>query len=116
MQKATNESLQSLLQIPASTKKPLAWRVFLCEKKRHAVKGEVQSCFDIWHKSWLNGTLALAPRRGGKRSIRARAPARPKDNKAQEVESDLDASDESTDRDRCQPKRTRHVPVSTATD
>ncbi|GMF53135.1 unnamed protein product [Phytophthora fragariaefolia] len=63
-------------KLPNTTKKPMAWRVFLCEKMHRAVKGHPMSCFDIWHKAWRNGTLAPAPRRDGKkRTIRARAPA-----------------------------------------
>ncbi|KAG3036420.1 hypothetical protein PC121_g235 [Phytophthora cactorum] len=54
-----------------------AWRVFLCDKKRHAVNDELVSCFDIWHKAWRNGTLAPASKKGSKKpNIKARAPAR----------------------------------------
>ncbi|OWZ00023.1 hypothetical protein PHMEG_00028878 [Phytophthora megakarya] len=65
----------STCKLQNASKKPLVWRVFLCEKKRHTFKGELRSCFDIWHKCWANGTLAPGPTRGGRRTIRARAPA-----------------------------------------
>uniref|UniRef100_H3GZJ6 PiggyBac transposable element-derived protein domain-containing protein n=1 Tax=Phytophthora ramorum TaxID=164328 RepID=H3GZJ6_PHYRM len=56
----------STCTLQTSSKKPMARRVFLCEKKRHAMKGELRSCFDIWHKCWSNGALAPAPQQGGK--------------------------------------------------
>ncbi|POM74433.1 Hypothetical protein PHPALM_8617 [Phytophthora palmivora] len=40
----------STYKLQTSSKKPMAWRVFLCEKKRHTVKGALRSCFDIWHE------------------------------------------------------------------
>ncbi|POM74075.1 Hypothetical protein PHPALM_9008 [Phytophthora palmivora] len=36
---------------PNTSKKPMAWRVFLCEKMRHTYNGAAMSCFDIWHKA-----------------------------------------------------------------
>eukprot|EP00644_Phytophthora_capsici_P001814 jgi/Phyca11/107760/e_gw1.14.764.1 len=66
----------SKCKLPNSSKKPLAWRVFLCEKARHVVNGKAMSCFDIWHSAWRNGTLAPAPSGAKKRTIRARAPAK----------------------------------------
>ncbi|KAL3664925.1 hypothetical protein V7S43_010102 [Phytophthora oleae] len=96
----------------------MAWRIFLCEKKRHTLKGELQSCFDIWHKSWRNGALVPAPQRGGKRSIRARAPARRpvEDSGAEGGVGCEDASDESTVGDSCQQKRARRATNAAATD
>ncbi|ETK88607.1 hypothetical protein L915_07162, partial [Phytophthora nicotianae] len=60
-------------RLQTASKKPKAWRVFLCDKKRHAWNGELMSCFDIWHRAWRNGTLL--PRGNTKRQIRARTPA-----------------------------------------
>ncbi|ETL33123.1 hypothetical protein L916_14371 [Phytophthora nicotianae] len=86
--------------------KPMAWCVFLCEKKRHTLKGKLLSCFDIWHKSWRNGALAPAPQHGGKRTIRARAPAQ---HPAQGNDSDEDSRHESIVGNSRQQKRARRV-------
>ncbi|KAG1684561.1 hypothetical protein DVH05_010973 [Phytophthora capsici] len=91
----------------------MAWRVFLCEKKRHTLKGELLSCFDIWHKSWRNGALAPAPQRGGKRSIRARAPAQ---HPALGSVSDEDSSHESIVSNSRRQKRARRLPNAAVTD
>ncbi|OWZ00699.1 hypothetical protein PHMEG_00028054, partial [Phytophthora megakarya] len=37
----------STCKLQNTSKNPLAWCVFLCEKKRHTFKGELRSCFDI---------------------------------------------------------------------
>ncbi|POM62791.1 hypothetical protein PHPALM_28008 [Phytophthora palmivora] len=81
-------------KLQTSSKKPMAGRVFLCEKKRHTVKGALRSCFDIWHECWSNGTLAPAPQHRGKRSIRARTPVFR--NEREGGQSGEEASDEST--------------------
>ncbi|POM71721.1 LOW QUALITY PROTEIN: Pol protein [Phytophthora palmivora] len=44
-------------KLPTSSKKPKAWRVFLCDKVRHRHNGALMSCFEIWHKAWRNGTI-----------------------------------------------------------
>ncbi|EGZ25449.1 hypothetical protein PHYSODRAFT_253494 [Phytophthora sojae] len=64
----------SQCKLPNASKKPMVWRVFLCEKVRHTYNGSAMSCFDFWHKAWRNGTLL--PKKAAKRKIRARAPAR----------------------------------------
>ncbi|KAK1942774.1 PiggyBac transposable element-derived protein 4 [Phytophthora citrophthora] len=56
----------STCTLQTMSKKSMARRVFLCEKKRHTMKGELRSCFDIWHKCWSNGALAPAPQQGGR--------------------------------------------------
>ncbi|KAJ8525789.1 hypothetical protein ON010_g15324 [Phytophthora cinnamomi] len=63
-------------------------------KKRHTVKGELLSCFDIWHRAWRNAALVPMPTRGGKRSIRAHGPARNEED-GKGGESDEEASGES---------------------
>ncbi|KAG6611488.1 Pol protein [Phytophthora cinnamomi] len=60
-------------KLKTSSKKPMAWRVFLCDKVRHKHNGAAMSCFEIWHKAWRNGTLLS--KRARKRNIRARTPA-----------------------------------------
>ncbi|POM58986.1 Hypothetical protein PHPALM_36296 [Phytophthora palmivora] len=60
-------------KLPTSSKKPKAWRVFLCDKVRHRHNGALMSCFEIWHKAWRNGTIL--PKKARKRNIRARVPA-----------------------------------------
>ncbi|KAJ8563950.1 hypothetical protein ON010_g7396 [Phytophthora cinnamomi] len=98
----------SKCKLQTASKKPMVWRVFLCEKKRHTVKGELLSCFDIWHRAWRDGTLAPMATRGGKRSIRARGPARTEED-GKGGESDEEASDESKTSS-VPPKRARRVP------
>ncbi|POM59992.1 LOW QUALITY PROTEIN: hypothetical protein PHPALM_31201 [Phytophthora palmivora] len=51
----------STYSLQNTSKKPMAWRIFLCDKKRHMVKGALQSCFDICHECWSNVTLEPAP-------------------------------------------------------
>ncbi|ETO68278.1 hypothetical protein F444_14880 [Phytophthora nicotianae P1976] len=104
--KAADKGLYSLVQATNSVQKPMAWCVFLCEKKRHTLKGKLLSCFDIWHKSWRNGALAPAPQHGGKRTIRARAPAQ---HPAQGNDSDEDSRHESIVGNSRQQKRARRV-------
>ncbi|KAE9037189.1 hypothetical protein PR002_g6708 [Phytophthora rubi] len=104
----------STCKLQTSSKKPMVQRVFLCDKKRHAMKGELRSCFDIWHVCWSNGTLAPAPKRGGKRAIRARAPAH-RQVEGEEERSGEEASDESTTTRR-PPKQARRAPRTMATD
>ncbi|GMF42308.1 unnamed protein product [Phytophthora fragariaefolia] len=83
-------------KLTTSSKKPMAWRVFLCDKVRHRHNGTLMSCFEIWHKSWRNGTLL--PKRAQKRNIRARMPAQTADG--ENVEGDEDTLDEDyTERD-----------------
>ncbi|KAK1930143.1 hypothetical protein P3T76_014376 [Phytophthora citrophthora] len=100
------------------SKKSMARRVFLCEKKRHTMKGELRSCFDIWHKCWSNGALAPAPQQGGKRSIRARAPARRQDVVGAEDgdESGGSVSDDFTAGGSRSSKRARRARSARATD
>ncbi|KAJ8516774.1 hypothetical protein ON010_g18408 [Phytophthora cinnamomi] len=59
-------------KLTTSSKKPMSWRVFLCDKVRHRHNGALMSCFEIWHKAWRNGTLL--PKRAQKKNIRARMP------------------------------------------
>ncbi|OWY94895.1 hypothetical protein PHMEG_00035249 [Phytophthora megakarya] len=40
----------STCKLQNASKKSLVWRVFLFEKKHNTFKGELRSCFDIWHK------------------------------------------------------------------
>ncbi|POM74283.1 Hypothetical protein PHPALM_8788 [Phytophthora palmivora] len=61
-------------KLTTPSKKPKAWRVFLCDKVRHEHNGRPMSCFDIWHKAWRNGTAL--PSKARKRKIRARTPAK----------------------------------------
>ncbi|ETP37457.1 hypothetical protein F442_14729 [Phytophthora nicotianae P10297] len=75
-------------------------------KERHTLKGKLLSCFDIWHKSWRNGALAPAPQHGGKKTIRARAPAQ---HPAQGNDSDEDSRHESIVGNSRQQKRARRV-------
>ncbi|GMF29033.1 unnamed protein product [Phytophthora fragariaefolia] len=104
----------SKCKLQTASKKPMAWRGFLCEKKRHTVKSELLSCFDIWHRAWRNGALAQMPTRGGKRSIRARGPAR-NEEYGKRGESDEEVSDVSRTSS-VPPKRARRSPGSTATE
>uniref|UniRef100_H3GNY3 PiggyBac transposable element-derived protein domain-containing protein n=1 Tax=Phytophthora ramorum TaxID=164328 RepID=H3GNY3_PHYRM len=79
----------SKCKLPTTSKKPMAWRVFLCEKMRHAVSGQPMSCFGSWHKALRDGTLAPAPRRDGKkRMIRAQRPAESQVNEMSELEEE----------------------------
>ncbi|GMF43229.1 unnamed protein product [Phytophthora fragariaefolia] len=107
----------STCALQTSTKKPMARRVFLCEKKRHTIKGELRSCFDIWHKCWGNGALAPASQQRGKRSIRARPPARRQDEVGGEAADERcgSASDESTAGDSLS-KRSRRAHGAATTD
>ncbi|ETO84456.1 hypothetical protein F444_01646 [Phytophthora nicotianae P1976] len=59
-------------KLPTSSKKPLAARVYLCNKIKHKVDGRELSCYDIWHTSWRNGTN-IPPSVKNNR-IRARTP------------------------------------------
>eukprot|EP00644_Phytophthora_capsici_P006021 jgi/Phyca11/98131/e_gw1.2.1314.1 len=103
-------------KLPNTSKRPIACRVFLCEKVRHTYNGVAMPCFDIWHKSWRNGTLL--PKKVVKRMILARIPGRREcsnegKNEAENVQL---SGDESTTSDTHQPKRARHAPNATMTD
>ncbi|POM58487.1 LOW QUALITY PROTEIN: Hypothetical protein PHPALM_36853 [Phytophthora palmivora] len=76
----------SKCKLKTASKKTMSWRVFLCQKNRHTVKGELLSYFDIWHRAWRQCQHA--------RSIHARGPAwNEEDEKG--GESDEEARDES---------------------
>eukprot|EP00644_Phytophthora_capsici_P011837 jgi/Phyca11/106398/e_gw1.12.625.1 len=87
------------------SKKPKAWRVFLCDKVRHRHNGALMSCFEIWHKAWRNGTLL--PKKARKRNIRARVPAKGSLNAAVSEEVAEEPSDASTDDIAPRSKRAR---------
>ncbi|KAG2931929.1 hypothetical protein PC116_g3612 [Phytophthora cactorum] len=62
-------------KLTTSSKRPKAWRVFLCDKARREHNGIPITCLDLWHKVWRNGSML--PNTGRKRKIRARTPATP---------------------------------------
>jgi hypothetical protein len=80
-------------KLTTTSKKPMAWRVYLCDNVRHRYNDAAMSCFEIWHKAWRNGTLL--PTKARKPNIRARMPARSEDEGAQE---DAESDEESTAR------------------
>ncbi|KAL3656517.1 hypothetical protein V7S43_018597 [Phytophthora oleae] len=89
--------------LPTSSKKSKAWRVFLCDKVRHRHNGALVSCFEIWHKAWRNGTLL--PKKARKRNIRA-VRRRSLNEEGSEGEAEL-ADDASTDDVSPKSKRAR---------
>lgn len=103
-------------KLPNTSKRPMAWRVFLCEKVRHTYNGAAMSCFDIWHKAWRNGTLL--PKKAVKRTIRARTPGRREcsNEENDEAESVQSSGDETTTSGLHQPKRARRAPDAEMTD
>ncbi|OWZ07268.1 hypothetical protein PHMEG_00020361 [Phytophthora megakarya] len=104
-------------KLPHTSKKPMAWRVFLCEKVRHTVDGAAMSCFDIWHKAWRNGTLL--PKKASKRKILARTPAcgeGTSEEKEEELGNIQSPGDEPTTGGTYLPKRTRLAPDAATTD
>ncbi|KAG3149226.1 hypothetical protein PC116_g24992, partial [Phytophthora cactorum] len=62
-------------KLTTSSKRPKAWRVFLCDKARREHNGIPITCFDLWHKVWRNGSML--PNTARKCKIRARTPATP---------------------------------------
>ncbi|OWY90136.1 hypothetical protein PHMEG_00041871 [Phytophthora megakarya] len=94
-------------KLTTSSKRPKAWRVFLCDKPRHGCNDIPITCFDLWHK---------------KRRIRACTPARECGDLAVESENVVSCEDsnegnesgaESTTGGPHMPKRAR---VAEATD
>lgn len=113
-----SSSYCSKCKLKTASKKPLAWRVFLCEKKRHAWNGELMSCFDIWHRAWRNGTLL--PRGNTRRQIRARTPAARNGNDEggahEEATVDSEQSGDESGTDSPAPKQPRRSTANVATD
>lgn len=93
-------------KLATPSKKPKAWRVFLCDKARHRHNGALMTCFDIWHRVWRNGTLL--PKTARKRNIRARTPAQVS-LAASDEEGCVSSDDESAGAGQTSPKRARTV-------
>lgn len=100
----------SACKLKTTSKKPKASRVYLCDKVKRTHDGQAMSCFEIWHKAWLNGTALPQARR----QLRARTPAELSEEEEKEGEGSDDeegASDGSSSDGHRQHKRVRLAPA-----
>jgi hypothetical protein len=80
--------------------------VFLCIKARRNYRGQMRTCFDIWHNCWQNGNAL--PAISKKRKIRARQGGATEDQESK-AEGDGDGSD--TDNDAAKRARTEGTSI-----
>ncbi|KAG4058093.1 hypothetical protein PC123_g6933 [Phytophthora cactorum] len=99
-----------------SSKRPKAWRVFLCDKARRTHNGIPITWFDLWYQVWRNGTML--PQSARKRKVRAHKLAEAVQDEgaeegsapsSDESSAGNESSDESTVGGQHQPKRARTV-------